>query len=50
MQVEQTGRGAACHTGRKTCFYRRVVVENGEAQLAPTGEPRLFDPSVVYNR
>jgi phosphoribosyl-AMP cyclohydrolase len=48
--VEQTGRGAACHTGRKTCFYRRVVVSHGEARLADTGEKRLFDPEVVYNR
>ena len=50
VMVEQTGRGAACHTGRKTCFYRRVVVKGGEALLAPTGEPRLFDPEVVYRR
>jgi phosphoribosyl-AMP cyclohydrolase len=42
--VEQTGRGAACHTGRKSCFYRRV--EGGA--LADTGEPRLFDPAEVY--
>ena len=48
--VEQTGRGAACHTGRKTCFYRRVAVSNGEARLADTGEKRLFDPDLVYNR
>src|SRR5665213_222956 len=49
VMVEQTGRGAACHTGRKTCFYRRVAVENGEAHLVDTGEPKLFDPEVVYN-
>ena len=48
--VEQTGRGAACHTGRKTCFYRKVEVDNGEARLASTGEVRLFDPDLVYNR
>lgn len=48
--VEQTGRGAACHTGRKTCFYRRVELVNGEARLKDTGEKRLFDPEVVYNR
>jgi phosphoribosyl-AMP cyclohydrolase len=48
--VDQTGRGAACHTGRKTCFYRRVAVQNGKAALADTGEPKLFDPEVVYNR
>lgn len=48
--VEQTGRGAACHTGRKTCFYRKVELKKGEARLASTGEPRLFDPDLVYNR
>jgi len=46
--VEQTGRGAACHTGRKTCFYRRVEVVDGSVRLAHTGEPRLFDPEKVY--
>lgn len=46
--VRQTGRGAACHTGRKTCFYRRVVASDGGAGLQDTGEPRLFDPKTVY--
>jgi phosphoribosyl-AMP cyclohydrolase len=50
VMVEQTGRGAACHSGRKTCFYRMVTTEDGAARLAPTGEPRLFDPNLVYNR
>lgn len=45
MLVEQTGRGAACHTGRKSCFYR--IVESAET-LRHTGEPRLFDPAEVY--
>ncbi|MDB5506559.1 MAG: Phosphoribosyl-AMP cyclohydrolase [Devosia sp.] len=44
VTVHQTGRGAACHTGRRTCFYRRV---EGSA-LIDTGEPRLFDPKTVY--
>lgn len=48
MVVRQTGRGAACHTGRKSCFYRRVTVVEGEAQLQDTGLPRLFDPKAVY--
>ena len=26
LRVEQTG-GAACHTGRRSCFYRAVVME-----------------------
>lgn len=45
MLVEQTGRGAACHTGRKSCFYR--VVEDAQT-LRDSGEPRLFDPAEVY--
>ncbi|QQR40367.1 phosphoribosyl-AMP cyclohydrolase [Devosia rhizoryzae] len=48
MTVRQTGRGAACHTGRKSCFYRRVTVDEGEARLKDTGLPRLFDPKAVY--
>jgi phosphoribosyl-AMP cyclohydrolase len=44
LTVEQTGRGAACHTGRKSCFYRRL---DGD-RLADTGEPKLFDPKAVY--
>lgn len=47
ITVEQHGRGAACHTGRKSCFYR--VVED-IASLRDSGEPRLFDPAVVYNK
>lgn len=47
--VNQTGRGAACHTGRKSCFYRRVVTADATAALEDTGLPRLFDPKAVYN-
>jgi phosphoribosyl-AMP cyclohydrolase len=46
--AEQTGRGAACHTGRKSCFYRRVVATDGTATLQDTGLPKLFDPAKVY--
>ena len=46
LTVEQTGRGAACHTGRKSCFYR---VLKGD-RLADTGEARLFDPKDVYGK
>jgi phosphoribosyl-AMP cyclohydrolase len=48
LTVEQTGRGAACHTGRQSCFYRRVVVDGDAARLEDTGAPRLFDPKEVY--
>ena len=46
LRVEQTGRGAACHTGRKSCFYR-IVVDG--STLRQSGEPRLFDPKDVYS-
>jgi phosphoribosyl-AMP cyclohydrolase len=46
LSVEQTGRGAACHTGRKSCFYR--ALEGG--RLADSGEPKLFDPKAAYGR
>jgi phosphoribosyl-AMP cyclohydrolase len=45
LVVEQTGRGAACHTGRVSCFYRRVSTDGA---LADAGVPRLFDPAEVY--
>ena len=50
MIVNQQGQGAACHTGRRTCFYRQVELVDGEAKLTDTGEPRLFDPEDVYGR
>lgn len=46
LTVEQTGRGAACHTGRKSCFYRVLA----DGRLVDTGEPRLFDPRDVYRQ
>lgn len=48
--VEQTGRGAACHTGRKSCFYRQVVIKNDAVLLKCDAEPPLFDPAKVYKK
>ena len=48
LVVNQTGRGAACHTGRKSCFYRRAVVTGDTVSLEDRGLPRLFDPDAVY--
>ena len=44
VKAHQQGRGAACHTGRRSCFYRRI--ENGKLVFVG-GEP-LFDPKDVY--
>lgn len=41
-QVEQLG-GAACHTGHRSCFHRRVA---GEELVSE--EIRVFDPKLVY--
>ena len=43
------GHGAACHTGRKSCFYRTMHLENGEIALSMTGEQPLFDPKEIYS-
>ncbi|HLZ02676.1 MAG TPA: phosphoribosyl-AMP cyclohydrolase [Bradyrhizobium sp.] len=48
IRVEQVG--AACHTGRKSCFYRRVEGDNGETRLAFVDAERLFDPNEVYRK
>ena len=42
MQVEQ-GQGMACHTGRESCFYRRL--EDGGWQVS---DPVLKDPAEIY--
>jgi len=44
LKVEQVG-GAACHTGHKSCFFKRV--ENGTVKI--TGTP-VFDPEEVYKK
>lgn len=44
FQVEQLGE-AACHTGHRSCFHRRVA---GDV-LQTVGE-KLFDPDKVYGK
>jgi phosphoribosyl-AMP cyclohydrolase len=49
IRVEQVG--AACHTGRKSCFYRRIDRDAaGEPLLSPVDAGRLFDPAEVYRK
>ena len=48
IRVEQVG--AACHTGRKSCFYRRIENGEGGAELALVDDKRLFDPNTVYKK
>jgi phosphoribosyl-AMP cyclohydrolase len=44
LKVEQQG-GAACHTGYRSCFYRRLTPEGPRI----VGE-KVFDPNQVYGK
>ena len=43
FKVEQLG-GAACHTGYRSCFYRKVA----DGELVIHESDRVFDPAAVY--
>jgi phosphoribosyl-AMP cyclohydrolase len=48
IKVEQQGPGA-CHTGRRSCFYRTVPLGKGGAvTLEFRDGERVFDPQAVY--
>jgi len=47
IRVELQGVGAACHTGRRSCFYRTLQADG--STLTITSEP-LFDPARVYGK
>ena len=44
LQVEQLG-GIACHTGRRSCFYKQLENDKWE-----TIEPVLKDPDEMYGK
>jgi phosphoribosyl-AMP cyclohydrolase len=44
LEVEQRG-GAACHTGKRSCFFRRRQADD----WVDVGE-QVFDPAQVYGR
>jgi phosphoribosyl-AMP cyclohydrolase len=48
IRVEQVG--AACHTGRHSCFYRAVKSGGGDASLSFVDAERQFDPNAVYRK
>lgn len=37
LKVEVAGGGVSCHTGRRSCFYRKVALRHGEAGLVADG-------------
>lgn len=48
LKVEQDGSGA-CHTGRRSCFYRAVPLgQTGNVKLEFRNADKTFDPNAVY--
>lgn len=51
LKVRIAGAGAACHTGRKSCFYRQIPLRTSDLadlQMRPVGGAPVFDPAAVY--
>jgi len=50
LKVEQHG-GGACHTGRRSCFYRAVPLgQKGSVRLEFRDAEKAFDPGKVYKQ
>ncbi len=50
LKVDQQGPGA-CHTGRRSCFYRAVPLGSGNAvTLEFRDADKCFDPKAVYKQ
>ena len=48
LKVEQVGEGA-CHTGRRSCFYRALPLgQKGALRLEFRDAEKTFDPRNVY--
>ena len=48
LKVDQVG-GIACHTGRASCFYRRLDTADGSSVWTIV-DPVLKDPELIYNK
>lgn len=46
FKIKQVG-GAACHTGYRSCFYRRLEQGGG---LTMIEDEKVFDPAQVYQQ
>lgn len=53
MMVEMEGLKAACHTGKKTCYYRKLTPSGQEETpiaLDFTDAEQMFDPKNIYSK
>lgn len=48
LRVEVAGSDATCHTGRRSCFYRRVEKADGKTSLVIDDAEKRFDPDKTY--
>jgi phosphoribosyl-AMP cyclohydrolase len=49
LRVKIGGRGASCHVGYRSCFYRAIPTgENAGSILRFTEDDKTFDPGAVY--
>lgn len=48
VRVNVSGHDATCHTGRRSCFYRKVEDKDGTAVLTGDGSEPLFDVKRTY--
>ncbi|WP_024585461.1 phosphoribosyl-AMP cyclohydrolase [Aliihoeflea sp. 2WW] len=49
LRVEVAGHDATCHTGRRSCFYRRAEKADGGVRLVIDAAPK-FDPGTIYTK
>lgn len=53
MIVAQQGRGASCHTGYKSCFFRAIPTQiqlAADLKLEYREDSKTFDPKEVYGK
>ena len=50
MRVDIPKNGASCHVGYKSCFYRKIKLEDNQnnVELEDLGHKKVFDPKKVY--
>ncbi|WP_416066276.1 phosphoribosyl-AMP cyclohydrolase [Rhizobium sp. ZK1] len=50
LKVQVAGHDATCHTGRRSCFYRTVTLEDGKPVLTIVDDDLHFDPKDIYGK
>lgn len=48
LKVRVGGADATCHTGRRSCFYRKIIAGSTASPRLETDSEPLFDPATVY--